>query len=170
MSARGQSKEDHIITPKNFPYGELKRREELFNNLGHPFPILLFDEVIDLVRGESIKTSKLVTANEFYLPGHFPSNPIVPGVLTLEGLIQSSIFLVAETFNRGKLECSLQKVARVRFKRPIYPGDRIEFLVQVVKREDNQWHFRSQAQIDQENAAEAQFSLQVNFREVGFEI
>lgn len=91
-------------------------------------------------------------------------------MLTLEGLIQSAIFLVAETFNRGKLACSLQKVGRVRFKRPIYPGDRLEFFVQVAKEEDTIWHFRGQAQIGQENAAEAQFSLQVNFREVGFEI
>lgn len=142
----------------------------MFNNLGHPFPVLLFDEVVDLVRGERIKTFKLITANEFYLAGHFPGNPIVPGVLTLEGMIQSAIFLVAETFSRGKLECSLLKVGRVRFKRPIYPGDRLEFSVQVDKREDSNWYFRGQAQIDQENAAEAQFSLHVDFREVGFEI
>ncbi len=123
-----------------------------------------------MIRGESIKTSKLITANEFYLAGHFPGNPIVPGVFTLEGLIQSAIFLVAETFNRGKLVCSLQKVGRVRFKRPIHPGDKLEYIVQVVKRENSNWHFRGQAQIGQENAAEAQFSLQVDFREVGFEI
>ncbi len=138
--------------------------------MGHPFPVLFFDQVVNLVRGESIKTTKLITANEFYLPGHFPGNPIVPGVFTLEGLIQSAIFLVAETFDRGKLACSLQRVGRVRFKRPIYPGDQLEYLVQVVKREDSNWHFRGQAQIGQENAAEAQFSLQVNFHEVGFEI
>ncbi|MGC8811416.1 MAG: 3-hydroxyacyl-ACP dehydratase FabZ [bacterium] len=155
---------------ENFSLAERKRREDLFNNLGHPFPVLLFDEVVDLARGESIKTLKLITANEFYLAGHFPGHPIVPGVLTLEGMIQSAIFLIAETFSRGKLECSLQKVGKVRFKRPIYPGDRLEFSVQVVKRENTTWHFRGQAQIGQENAAEAQFSLQVDFREVGFEI
>lgn len=91
-------------------------------------------------------------------------------MLTLEGLIQSAIFLVAETFSRGKLECSLQKIGRVRFKRPVSPGDRLDFSVQVVKREESIWHFRGQAQTGQENAAEAQFSLHVDFREVGFEI
>lgn len=88
----------------------------------------------------------------------------------MEGLVQSAIFLVAETFSRGKLECSLQKIGRVRFKRPVYPGDRLDFSAQVVKREDTTWHFRGQAQIGQEIAAEAQFSLHVDFREVGFEI
>lgn len=85
-------------------------------------------------------------------------------------MIQSAILLVAETFDRGKLNCFLQKVIRVRFKHPLYPGDRIEFLVQVIKREGNNWHFRGQAQIDQKNVAEAQFSLKVDFHEVGFEI
>lgn len=163
-------KEEQIIVQKKFPLAERRKREELFQNLGHPFPVLLFDEVGDLVRGESIKTFKLISANEFYLAGHFPGIPIVPGVLTLEGMIQSALFLVAETFSRGKLECTLQKVERAKFRRPIYPGDRVEFLVQVIKREASLWHFRGQAQVDQENAAEGQFSLKVDFREVGFEI
>lgn len=91
-------------------------------------------------------------------------------MLTLEGIVQSAIYLVAETFSRGKLECSLQKVGRVKFKRPVYPGDRLTFSVQVVKREDVTWYFRGQAQIGQDNAAEVQFTLHVDFRELGFEI
>lgn len=59
----------------------------MFNNLGHPFPALLFDQVTELIRQEKIKTSKLVTANEFYLSGHFPGEPILPGVFILEGIV-----------------------------------------------------------------------------------
>ena len=149
---------------------ERKQWQELFHRLSHPFPVLMIDRVEEVERERKMKAVKWVSANEFYLAGHFPGNPILPGVLTLEGLVQSALLLVAESFHRGRLRCSLQKVDRVRFRRAIVPGDRVEFTVQLTAREGESWKFKGQAQIRGETAAEANLVLKVNFREVGFEI
>ena len=147
-----------------------RQREELLQRLFHPFPLLMVDRVEGMEKEKSIHGRKWVTANEFYLAGHFPGEPILPGVLTLEGLVQSAIFLVAESFARGRLRCSLEKVDRVRFKRAIVPGDRVDFLVQLTGREGETWKFKGQARVGEETAAEANIFLKVGFREVGFEI
>jgi 3-hydroxyacyl-[acyl-carrier-protein] dehydratase len=149
---------------------ERKQREELLQRLSHPFPILMVDRLEGVEKEKNIHTVKWVTANEFYLGGHFPGEPILPGVLTLEGLVQSALFLTAESYSHGRLSCSLEKVDRVRFKRGIVPGDRVEFLVQVSGKAGELWKFKGQAQVGGETAAEANIILKVNFREVGFEI
>ena len=159
-----------ITDAEKSPGAERKQWEELFHRLSHPFPILMIDRVEEVEREKNMKAVKWVTANEFYLAGHFPGEPILPGVLTLEGLVQSALLLVAESFSRGRLSCSLEKVDRVRFKRAIVPGDRVEFMVQLTAREGEFWKFKGQAQIGGETAAEAILVLKVNFREVGFEI
>jgi 3-hydroxyacyl-[acyl-carrier-protein] dehydratase len=138
--------------------------------LSHPFPLLMVDRMEGVEKEKSIQTIKWVTANEFYLAGHFPGEPILPGVLTLEGLVQSAIFLVAESFARGRLRCFLEKVDRVRFKKAIVPGDRVDFSVQLTGKEREFWKFKGQARVGEDTAAEANIILRVNFREVGFEV
>ena len=136
----------------------------------HPFPLLMVDRMEGVEKEKSIQTIKWVTANEFYLAGHFPGEPILPGVMTLEGLVQSAIFLVAESFARGRIHCSLEKVDRVRFKNAIVPGDRVDFSVQLTGKEGELWKFKGQARVGEDTAAEANIILKVNFREVGFEV
>jgi 3-hydroxyacyl-[acyl-carrier-protein] dehydratase len=126
---------------------------------------------VEAVEGEKeIKTVKWVTADEFYLAGHFPGDPILPGVMTLEGLVQGAILLIIESHPRGRISCSLQKVDRVRFKKAIVPGDRVDFSVQLTAKENDLWKFKGQARVHKEMAAEANLVLRVHFREVGFEI
>jgi 3-hydroxyacyl-[acyl-carrier-protein] dehydratase len=138
--------------------------------LGHPFPLLMLDRVEEMEREKSIHAVKWVTADEFYLAGHFPGDPILPGVMTLEGLVQSALLLVAESYSRGRLGCALEKVDRVRFKRGIWPGDRVDFQVQVTVKDGERWKFKGQARVGEETAAEANIVLKVSFREVGFEV
>jgi len=147
-----------------------KRWEDLFHRVSHPFPLLMVERLEEMEKGKKIRTAKCVTANDFCLTGHFPGDPILPGVLTLEGLVQSAILLIGEDFSRGKLRCTLEKVDRVRFKRAILPGDRVDFSVQLTAREGERWEFKGQAQVGKETAAEANLILNVNYRDIGFEI
>lgn len=162
--------EGRTIDQETLSGTDRRKWEELFHRLTHPFPILMVDRVEEMEREKRIKAVKWVTADEFYLAGHFPGDPILPGVMTLEGLVQSALLLVAESFSRGRLRCSLEKVDRVRFKRAIIPGDRVDFLVQLTAKEEERWKFKAQAKIGGETAAEASVVLRVDFREVGFEI
>jgi len=144
--------------------------EDLFHRLSHPFPTVVIDRVTEVEGGKRAKAVKRITANESYLAGHFPGEPIVPGVLTLEGIIQSALVLVEESHSRGKLICSLEKVDRVRFKRAIVPGDLVEFLVDLTNREGDLWVFKGRARVGEETAAEANLVLKVVVRDVGFEL
>ncbi|MCJ7496503.1 MAG: 3-hydroxyacyl-[acyl-carrier-protein] dehydratase FabZ [Deltaproteobacteria bacterium] len=124
----------------------------------------------ELEREKRIKAVKWVTADEIYLSGHFPGEPIMPGVLTLEGLVQSALIFLGESFTRGKIRVSLEKVERLRFKRAVLPGDRLDFLVSLTGKEGNRWKFKGKAQVGAEVAAEADVVLKVDVREVGFEL
>ncbi len=128
----------------------------------------MIDRVKALEREKEIQTEKWVTATEPYLAGHFPGEPIVPGVLTLEGLIQTCLLLVGDAFPRGRVRVSLEKVSRVKFKTAILPGDRVDFSAALTSREDALWKFKGKARVGEEAAAEADILLRVEVREVGF--
>ncbi len=149
---------------------ERRKWEELFHRFSHPFPTVMIDRVDEVERGKRIVAFKWVTADESYLAGHFPGEPIMPGVLTLEGMVQSALILVEETHNRGMVKASIEKVDRVRFKRAILPGDRVEFLVNLMSKEGDLWMFKGKAQVGEETAAEGNLVLKVVLREVGFEL
>jgi 3-hydroxyacyl-[acyl-carrier-protein] dehydratase len=160
----------NITDEENAGWVERKKWEELLHRLSYPFPTLVVDRVEELEREKKIKALKWITADEFYLAGHFPGEPIMPGVLTLEGMVQSALILVGESFRRGKISGSLQKVDRVRFKRAIIPGDRVEFWVSLTGKDGDLWTFKGKAQAGEETAAEATLILRVMVREVGFEL
>ena len=149
---------------------ERREWEELFRRLDHPFPLVMIDKVGEIEKGGKILASKWVSVNDFYLAGHFPGEPIMPGVLTLEGMVQCALILAEETHDRGRVRCSLRKVDRVRFKRAVLPGDRLDFLVTVASREGALWKCKGKALVGSETASEADLLLEVEVREMGFEL
>ena len=100
-------------------------RDEIEAILPHRDPFLLLDEVVDLAPGERVVARKRVRPDEWYLTGHFPGRPIMPGVLIVEAMAQAgAVAVLSEEENRGKLAL-FAGIDGVRFKRIVRPGDEL---------------------------------------------
>jgi 3-hydroxyacyl-[acyl-carrier-protein] dehydratase len=101
-------------------------REEIEAILPHRDPFLLIDEVVELEPGERVVARKKVRADEWYLQGHFPGRPVMPGVLIVEAMAQTgAVAVLSEEENRGKI-AFFGGIDDVRFKRIVEPGDELE--------------------------------------------
>lgn len=106
-------------------------RDEIEAILPHRDPFLLLDEVIELAPGERVVARKRVRPDEWYLSGHFPGRPIMPGVLIVEAMAQAgAVVVLSEKENRGKLAL-FAGIDGVRFKRVVEPGDELELTCEI---------------------------------------
>jgi 3-hydroxyacyl-[acyl-carrier-protein] dehydratase len=104
------------------PFG----RAEIETILPHRDPFLLIDEVLELQPGERVRARKRVSADEWYLRGHFPGRPVMPGVLIVEAMAQTgAVAVLAQEENRGRFAL-FAGIDDVRFKRIVEPGDELE--------------------------------------------
>lgn len=134
--------------------------QRILTCLPHRYPFLLVDRVVELVPGERIEAIKNVTVNEPFFPGHFPGRPIMPGVLIVEALAQAGGILALHTTREcteGKLML-FRGIDRVRFRRPVTPGDQLRLHVRVEKQRRGFWSFEAEARVDGEVATEAHLS------------
>lgn len=123
----------------------------------HRYPMLLVDKVIEMKADESAVGIKNVTYNEPYFQGHFPSRPVMPGVMVIESMAQTAGVLVVHTLGpsaEGKL-VYFMSVDSARFRRPIMPGDRMHIHVRRERRRGNVWRFAAEVKIDGQLAADA---------------
>jgi 3-hydroxyacyl-[acyl-carrier-protein] dehydratase len=125
--------------------------------LPHRYPFLLVDRIIAMKGDESCIGIKNVTANEPQFQGHFPSQPVMPGVLIIEGIAQTGGALCV--WSRGDRKppkvVYFMTIEEARFRRPVVPGDRLEYHLQKLKSRRNMWWFRGEAKVDGELACEA---------------
>jgi 3-hydroxyacyl-[acyl-carrier-protein] dehydratase len=106
-------------------------REEIEEIIPHREPFLLIDEVVELEPGERVVARKRVRPDEWYLAGHFPGRPVMPGVLIVEALAQTgAVAVLAEEENRGKIAL-FAGIDDCRFKRIVGPGDELELVCQL---------------------------------------
>ena len=129
--------------------------KEILGYLPHRYPFLLVDRVDELVPGERVVARKTVSANEPYLQGHFPGNPIMPGVLVVEALAQACCVLAFETRGRKPVDGYLHYLAGVdnaRFRRPVLPGDVLELHGAIASERRQMMKFDCQAHVDGELA------------------
>ncbi|MCW8091660.1 3-hydroxyacyl-ACP dehydratase FabZ [Alteromonas sp. ASW11-130] len=131
--------------------------QEILDLLPHRYPFLLVDRVTDYVAGESIKAFKNITFNEPCFTGHFPGQPIFPGVLILEAMAQAAGVLGFKTMGKSDKLYLYAGIDNARFKRPVVPGDRLDFDVELVKEKRGIWKFRGKASVNGENACIAEF-------------
>jgi len=137
---------------------------EIMRILPHRYPFLLIDRVTDFTPGEEIVGYKNVTFNEPFFLGHFPGLPVMPGVLILEALAQSTGLLAFKTREteqgieeRPKDEVYLfVSIDNVRFRRQVEPGDQLMLHARLLKRKRGMWKFDCVAKVDGEVAAQAE--------------
>jgi 3-hydroxyacyl-[acyl-carrier-protein] dehydratase len=129
----------------------------------HRYPFLMIDRVIDVIPDHSAVGVKNVTINEHYFQGHFPRQPVMPGVLIIEAMAQTAAVLVVETLQEtagGKL-VYFMTVEEGRFRRPVVPGDTLHVHVTKVRHRRNVWKFTGVAKVDGTLMAEARFSAMI---------
>ncbi len=120
---------------------------------------ILIDKVVSLEKGKEIKAVKSVSLAEEYLADHFPTFPVLPGVLLLEGLIESASWLVRETENFAHSMILLREVRNVKYKSFLAPGSKIEYTVQAKTIEEAVSSFFGFGLSDDERIVEARFGL-----------
>jgi len=124
--------------------------------LPHRFPFLLIDRVLECDPGERLVAIKNVSVNEPFFQGHFPSKPVMPGVLIIEAMAQATGLLAMESADVPKEAIYyLVGVDNARFKRPVVPGDQLVVNVHVRKHKRDIWVFAVEAKVDGTLAASA---------------
>ncbi len=129
---------------------------EIMKLLPHRYPFLLVDRVMDYQEGEWLKAIKNISVNEPCFTGHFPEQPILPGVLILEALAQSMGILAFKTLELSGNELFyFAGIDEARFKRPVVPGDQMELYVEVIRERRGITAFTGVATVNGEVACEA---------------
>ena len=126
--------------------------------LPHRAPFLMIDHV-ELLDGDRIVARKTVAANEPFLQGHFPGNPIMPGVLIIEALAQAGAVFAARqsSFDPAHQVMYLMTIDKAKFRKPVLPGDVLRLEVVPLRKGTAAWKMRGEARVGQALVAEAEF-------------
>jgi 3-hydroxyacyl-[acyl-carrier-protein] dehydratase len=136
---------------------------EVMRRLPHRYPFLLVDRAEDFVADTSITGVKNVTHNEPFFPGHFPIDPVMPGVLIVEAMAQTGALLMSKSMDvavEGKV-IMFMSIDGVRFRKPVRPGDQLRMQVVVTRKRGDIFKFRGESYVDDRLAAEADFAAMV---------
>lgn len=138
----------------------------IMHAIPHRYPFLMIDRVIDLVRNRSAIGVKNVSVNESFFQGHFPTHPVMPGVLIIEAMAQTAAVLVVETLGAdaaGKL-VYFMSIEGAKFRRPVVPGDQLRIHIEKQHSRGNVWKFHAVARVDGVSVAEATYAAMIRDR------
>lgn len=136
---------------------------DIMGMIPHRYPILLVDRIIEFVPGERAVGLKNVTFNEPHFQGHFPGWPVMPGVLIIESMAQTSACLVVKTLGdeaRGKI-VYFMSIDEAKFRKPVTPGDALHIHVTKIQNRKNVWKFKGEAMVNGVIHAEAVFAAMI---------
>ncbi len=132
--------------------------------LPHRYPMLLIDKITELepnVRAVGIKN---VTINEPFFQGHFPDNPIMPGVLIVEAMAQVAAILAFRSGVTGDT-VYFMSIEKAKFRKPVIPGDQLRFEIKVRKTRNSVWKFTGSAFVEDKLVSEAEFTAMVMWKD-----
>ena len=135
--------------------------------LPHRYPMLLVDRVVELKPNESIEAYKNVTINEEVFLGHFPKQPIYPGVMMIEGMAQAGGLLAFISMFGEDYSVAEDKIVyfmtidKVKFRTPVVPGDRLVYRVNVIKNKGAIWQMEAKAYVDEKLVSEAELKAMI---------
>lgn len=138
--------------------------EEIMDMLPHRYPFLLVDRLEVEVPGEKGIGLKNATMNEEFFQGHFPGNPIMPGVLQIEAMAQTAGALVIsayENYKEKKAGVYFMSIDGVKFRKPVKPGDQLKMHVEKIKGRRNVFVFKGVCKVDGQVVSEAEFTAMV---------
>lgn len=123
--------------------------------LPHRYPFLLVDKIIDVEGDQSAVGIKNVTINEPFFTGHFPENPVMPGVLIVEAMAQTAGAICIESSSTQSDVVYFMSIESAKFRRPVVPGDQLHIHVNKLKQRRNIWKFACEARVDGQLVSEA---------------
>lgn len=138
---------------------------EIMQHLPHRYPFLLVDRIIDIHPGKDITGIKNVTFNEPFFQGHFPGQPIMPGVLIIEAMAQVAGIAAFSSGMEGKA-VYFMSIEKAKFRRPVVPGDQLRLEIKVLQQRGNVWKFSGAATVDGKLVSEADFTAMVTDKEI----
>lgn len=138
--------------------------EEIMKMLPHRYPFLLLDRLEVEAAGEKGVGIKNVTMNEEFFQGHFPGNPVMPGVLQIEAMAQTAGAIVVaakEDYETKKSSVLFMSIDGVKFRKPVKPGDQLRMHVEKIKERRNIYVFKGQTMVDGQVVSEAEFTAMI---------
>ena len=134
--------------------------QKILASLPHRYPFLLVDRIIDIVGDESCVGVKNVTINEPHFMGHFPERPVMPGVLIIEGMAQTAGAICVHAHGQGEKPdlVYFMTIDKAKFRKPVLPGDRLEYHMKRINRRRNMWWYSGRALVDGALVCEAEIS------------
>ncbi len=134
--------------------------KDIQNILPHRYPFLLIDRIVELEPGTRAVGIKNVTINEQFFAGHFPGNPIMPGVLIIEAMAQVAGILAFRSGVQGDT-VYFMSIEKAKFRKPVLPGDQLRLVINTTQQRGNVLRFSGSALVNEKLAAEAEFTAMV---------
>ncbi len=139
-------------------------KKEIINLLPHREPMLLIDELVDIQKLKSAKALVNVKKDSFYVQGHFPGQPVMPGVLIVEAFGQAAAALTAHGIDKSTYENKLvflMSVEKARFRNPVIPDCKLELKIEAIRSHGRVWKYRGEAFVGEKKMADAQWSATI---------